>query len=104
MQKQGVILTARIEVTNHALERLKTRWKFKSFKGVLPYKDLILYKDLNQTDVYYSNIGSQGFVVLRRTKELKFVIITITKEELRNYGSPLVIKTPIIRELQYEQW
>lgn len=101
-RRRGVLLHGIVEVTDHALIRLFDRWKFKTFRAIIPAGDVVLYPDLNEPFVYYMNIEPDGFLVLRRLEEKKFVVVTITETERRDYGDPLFIKHAKLRERQRE--
>ncbi|KKM89794.1 hypothetical protein LCGC14_1245170, partial [marine sediment metagenome] len=42
------------------------------------------------------------FIVLRNTEPSKFVVVTVTLDEHRNYGNPIVLIRPRLRERQSE--
>lgn len=101
-KRSGILLHCSIEVTDHALLRLYDRWKFKSFRAIIDTSNVYLYPDLNEPFVYYMNIAPRGYLVLRRVEETKFVVVTITETEQRNFGDPLILSHPRLRERQME--
>lgn len=92
-----------IEVTDHGLMQLYDRWGFQSYAHIIPSGNITLYPDVDKkSNVYYFNIIPTGFIVLRRTETRKFVVVTITLDEHRNFGQPIKISNVRLRERQSE--
>jgi hypothetical protein len=91
-----------IEATDHALIQLYDRFNFNSYAHIIDSDVAILYPDISKSNVHYLNIIPTGFVVLRRTEDKKFVIITVTLDEHRNFGEPIKLVSPKLRERQGE--
>jgi len=101
--QSSTINSVTIEVTDHGLMQLYDRWGFQSYAHIIPSGNIELYPDVDQTsNVYYFNIIPTGFVVLRRTETNKFVVVTITLDEHRNFGKPITITRVRLRERQSE--
>lgn len=101
--QSNTISSITIEVTDHALMRLYDRWGFQSYAHIIPSETVTLYPDVNEkSNVYYFNIIPTGFIVLRRTEDTKFVVVTITLDEHRNFGKPVELLKPRLRERQSE--
>lgn len=95
-----------VETTDHGLLQLGDRYYFDSYEHIIDTDGIMLYPDVDpKSNVYYLNLIPTGFVVLRRIEKMKFAVITITLEENRNYGNPIHIIKPRLRERQgeYEQ-
>lgn len=92
-----------IEATDHALIQLYDRFNFNSYAYIIDNELAMLYPDVDKkSNVYYHNIIPTGFVVLRRTEVKKFVIITVTLDEHRNFGDPIELIKPRLKERQGE--
>lgn len=92
-----------IEATDHALIQLYDRFSFNSYVHIIDSEIVMLYPDVdNKSNVFYHNIIPTGFVVLRRTEDKKFVVITVTLDEHRNFGEPIKLIKPKLRERQGE--
>ena len=92
-----------IEATDHALIQLYDRFSFNSYAHIIDEEIVILYPDVDKkSNVYYCNIIPTGFVVLRRTEDKKFAVITVTLDEHRNFGNPIKLIQPRLRERQGE--
>lgn len=92
-----------IEVTDHSLIQLYDRYCFNSYLHIISSEEVYLYPDVDgDSNVYYYNIEPHGFIVLRRTEPKKFVVITITLDEHRNFGQPIKLINPRLRERQGE--
>lgn len=92
-----------IEATDHSLIQLFDRYSFKTYAHIIDGEEILLYPDIDDgSNVFYHNLIPTGFVVLRRTEPNKFVVITTTLSEHRDYGEPIVVINPTLRERQSE--
>lgn len=101
-----IIFNSVIEATDHALIQLYDRYQFNSYAHIIDSEFVLLYPDVDdKSNVFYCNLSPTGFVVLRRMDEKKFVVITVTLKENRNFGTPIKLVRPRLRERQgeYEQ-
>jgi len=64
--------------SKHAENRLSQRHHVASFKSVLPYKNVKLYRDKFDKRKFYYNLDD-GFVVLMKVGINRYLIKTITK-------------------------
>jgi hypothetical protein len=102
-KKKEKIHNATIEVTDHSLIQLFERYNFDSYAYIIDKKGVVLYPDVDESsNVYYLNLQPTGFVVLRKTEPKKYVVITVTLLENRNFGSPIKLVRPRLRERQGE--
>ena len=92
-----------IEVTDHSLMQLYDRYWLNSYSYIIDRDPIKLYPDVDEkSNVFYHNLIPTGFVVLRNTERNKFVVITVTLDEHRNYGVPLTLVKHRLRERQSE--
>ncbi len=92
-----------IEVTDHSLMQLYDRYGFNSYYYIIDNEPIKLYPDVDEkSNVFYHNLIPTGFVVLRNTEANKYVVITVTLDEHRNYGVPTMLINPRLRERQSE--
>jgi hypothetical protein len=92
-----------IEATDHALMQLYDRYGFNSYSYIIDCEQVQLYPDVDaKSNVFYHNLIPTGFVVLRNTEPNKFVVVTVTLDEHRNYGSSMMLLRPRLRERQSE--
>lgn len=102
-QISETLRNAVIETTDHGLIQLGDRYYFDSYEHIIDTEGVLLYPDVDsKSNVYYLNLSPTGFVVLRRVEKMKFAVITITLKENRNYGSPIRVINPRLRERQGE--
>ncbi len=92
-----------IEATDHSLMQLYDRYFFDTYRKLIDGELVQLYPDVDEkSNVFYYNLVPTGFIVLRKTELNKFVIITVTLDEHRNYGEPMTLIRPNLRERQSE--
>ena len=92
-----------IEATDHSLMQLYDRYFFDSYKNLIEIDKVELYPDVDKrSNVFYLNLIPTGFIVLRKTELSKFVVVTVTLDEHRNYGDSMMLIRPRLRERQSE--
>ena len=92
-----------IEATDHSLMQLYDRYVFNSYSHLIDSEEVLLFPDVDdKSNVYYHNLIPTGFIVLRNTEPNKFVVMTVTLDEHRNYGIPMKLIKPRLKERQSE--
>lgn len=100
-----------IEVTDHALQRLKHRFGMFTFRSILS-EELLLYQDEEIEDTYYHNLkmkdGGGGYIVFKKNVSEdgteQFVIVTVTSNGEKVTENHRTIEADIIDRRFHFGW